>query len=1114
MEILLGLVLGAGACWLWSTRREQLLALLRVPVAATAAAADPAIPPDAEDVSAEPEPAPLPPPAARLRQLAQQVAEVYDNAAHPSEIEELPAFEQGAALLASDAFGPAEVLRYLLGPNGPLACMAAVALSRRAENQFQAVAARLDRMGWFTLYFTLRYLAQVEAEHKLGAVLIHTQEWWIGHDVSRGFLDAFVDSLVARGDDLGLGPRLAEYDGARMDMALNLLNALNKPVLGAVIDELRSARGLWVDQAFLAGIGRLRQTAADTLIEPRGALLEQLEDTLRNRRRSVLLVGPDGVGKTSLVELLQCRLAADGWLMFQASAAEVAAGQKYVGELEGRVAELLQALAAPKRVVWYVPDFHELLEQGAYDKNPRGLLDLLLPALDQQRLLLIGETTPEAHAHLLNQRPKLRYAVETVRVAPLSAAETLRLAEHWSEAMCVRHGAPVLAPGVLAEAAQLAGQYLGSRAAPGALMQLLTLTLQQRLADPARQLPIGLDDVLATLARLTGLPPSVLDDRERLEVASIRAFFRERVIGQDEAVEALIDRISMLKAGLIDPNRPIGVFLFAGPTGTGKTELAKTAAEFLFGAKERLLRLDMSEYQSPDSYWRLLEAGGPGGGKSLVSQIREQPFSVVLLDEFEKAHPKIWDLFLQVFDDGRLSDQSGRGVDFRHALIILTSNLGATIQRGPGLGFVSSDGGFDRGAVERAIYDTFRREFVNRLDQVLIFQPLSRAVMRDILAKELNAVLRRKGFRNKDWAVEWEPSALDFLLEKGFTADLGARPLRRAIERYLLAPLARTIVEHRFPQGDQFLFVASDGEAIQVGFIDPDAPAAEPVHAAADSLDLRAIALEPSGAAAEAAYLQSSLQALSEQVESEAWRAGKQAALAEMARPDFWSSAARHGVLARIELMDRIESALHSAGSLARRLTQKGSGSLAEVSGRLAQQLYLLQRALADLAAGTPQDAYLSVEAGPDAGVSFAELKSVWERLLAMYRNWAKARRMQLTTLIHDPEGLKAVLAVSGFAAFSLLADEQGLHVFEQPAAAGSTQRLKLRVRVAPQPIDGGGKPIAAAALEALKARDEREPRICRRYREAPSPLVRDNVRGWRTGRVERVLGGAFDLVE
>ena len=203
--------------------------------------------------------------------------------------------------------------------------------------------------------------------------------------------------------------------------------------------------------------------------------------------------------------------------------------------------------------------------------------------------------------------------------------------------------------------------------------------------------------------------------------------------------------------------------------------------------------------------------------------MRKQPFSVVLLDEFEKSHSDIWDLFLQAFDEGRLTDAMGQVADLRHCLIILTSNLGATAHRSIGLGFAPQADEFSKDQVLRAISQTYRPEFRNRLDKIIVFQPLTRDLMRGILKKELAALLERRGLKDRAWAIEWESSALEFLLEKGFSPEMGARPLKRAIDQYLVAPLAAIIVEKRFPEGEQFLFVRSDGEGIQAEFVDPDA---------------------------------------------------------------------------------------------------------------------------------------------------------------------------------------------------------------------------------------------------------------------------------------------------
>jgi len=250
-------------------------------------------------------------------------------------------------------------------------------------------------------------------------------------------------------------------------------------------------------------------------------------------------------------------------------------------------------------------------------------------------------------------RPSLRGLFETIAIEPLPANETLALAEDVLAGM-----AKTTSLHFVPESAQVAldaaGQYLSGSGLPGSALLMLKLTAL-RATDAEGS--IGPRHILQTLSQLSGLPVSILDTREQLDLKSVRNFFAARVIGQDEAVEAIVGRIAMLKAGLNDPNKPIGVFLFAGPTGTGKTELAKAVSEFLFGSVERMIRLDMSEFQTHDSIGKILgQASAFADADSLINRVRKQPFSVLLLDEFEKSHPMIWDLFLQAFDEGRLTD--------------------------------------------------------------------------------------------------------------------------------------------------------------------------------------------------------------------------------------------------------------------------------------------------------------------------------------------------------------------------------------------------------------------------------------------------------------------------
>jgi ATP-dependent Clp protease ATP-binding subunit ClpC len=388
--------------------------------------------------------------------------------------------------------------------------------------------------------------------------------------------------------------------------------------------------------------------------------------------------------------------------------------------------------------------------------------------------------------------------------------------------------------------------------------------------------------------------------------------------------------------------------------------------------------------------------------------------------------------------------------------------------------------------------------------------------------------------------VEWDESAVEFLLEKGFTADLGARPLKRAIERYLLSPLALSIVNHQFPEGDQFLFVrsAADADSLDVQFVDPDAPEeteateasavepeAEEVDEGARELRLERIALDPKGTAEELRFLQERFDAVASQVEDEVWRTRKEEAMHQMQSADFWSSPGRFAVLGEAEYRDRIEAGLDTAGSLLARLRGDRKRLPPDLVARLAQQLYLLDNACRGLFEGQPRDAFLLVTASREAGADRERSDQFARTLVRMYRRWAERRRMRFE-VVEEHDGARAngdgseeyrtILAVSGYGAYTILRPESGLHVFETPQDEKSFDRVRAGVRVAGQPDEPAGRgpqALHTQAEHALACCAPASQQIVRRYREEPSPLVRDSARGWRTGRLERVLDGDFDFI-
>jgi ATP-dependent Clp protease ATP-binding subunit ClpC len=1073
------------------------------------------------------------PPAltARLYELDKVFAAFGSNAAHPSALYAKGEFVEAAKLLAAPNVPLAVVLQYVEGNSWSLASAALAALRKRPDRAeaTERVLAQCGNFSPWTMYFALQVLGEMVPRVPVGAPLVHARDWWLDSRWMPNIFRDYLAACAARGEATTFGSGLKAPGVSPHHTIRSFLERVTAPCVAALIKELDEARPApaitqpAANTHTLNEVGRFwrSEQGTDALVAPEAwsKAFALAESTLRQEpARALLICGEPSVGKTSFLRLLAQRIADEGWQVFEASGADLQADQVYIGQLEGRIRQVIDELAKNDRIIWYIPDIVQLALSGTHSGQSATMLDQITPAISAGRLVVWAEATPKGTARLVRIKPSLRGLFETVTIEPLSVVDTLSLARDVVTAMAAQAGIR-FQPDCAKVALDCAAQYLGSGGLPGSALLLLRLTagraeLQGGEITPRR--------VLETMSQFSGLPELILDNKEQLDLKSVRDFFTTRVIGQDEAVAAMVERIAMLKAGLNDPNKPIGVFLFAGPTGTGKTELAKAVSEFLFGSAERMIRLDMSEFQTPDAISKILGQSTAGllEPDSLISRVRKQPFSVVLLDEFEKSHPNIWDLFLQAFDEGRLTDAMGQVADLRHCLIILTSNLGATAHRSLGLGFAPQADVFTKEQVMRAIVQTYRPEFQNRLDKVIVFRPLTRELMRDILNKELGALLERRGLKDRAWAIEWESSALEFLLERGFSPEMGARPLKRAIDQYVVAPLAAIIVERRFPEGEQFLFVRSDGEAIQAEFVDPDADTAAPETseagppAPAAPAALASVILAPKGTAAEFQALAAEYEAVERTLQSGEWTELKDNLSDEMSTPDFWNRPDRFDVLARFALMDRVKSAAETADALRRR-SERYTRSLrysAALSGRLALQLHLVREGIRDAFDNAPVELALVAEPVFD-GAGDRQATLAWcQDLRAMYRAWAGKRRMQLAELPGIGRNKDTpMLLVSGFGAYRTLSTEAGLHVFEP--SEGAIGRVTARLRVAVVPL--GDLPAAKErklVVDALEAAP-RPNAVVRRYREAP-PLVRDGAGKWRTGRLDLVLGGEFDLVQ
>jgi len=1105
--IIIGLIAGL---WLAIALNRR----ANTPGIVTATAPPPAQP--SQEPSAA-EPATL---TARLHRLEGTFAAYSANYAHPRELEEQAGFNEAASLLAETAVSLEVASQYALGSNWALSCAALAALGQRADGAqlAQTISSEFDKLHPWAMFFALKYLTGLELRPPVGEPAAVAKEWWAENVLISGLFRDYFAQRQALQDSPTFGASLARTPAASTAAIRAFLERVKHPTASTLIAELDGLKRAFIDRGFLGSFGRFWPEKAQeaSLIELdawREAL--QLADSAAAMTpvRSLIVSGEARVGKTSFLQLLAQRLQRQGWTIFEAGGADLMAGQQWFGQLEGRLQRTIEEAAVDKKLIWYIPDILHLARSGTHQGQAASILDQILPAIQAGRLLVWSEASPKTLARLLQLRPILRGLLEAVRLEPQTQQQTAALADK-VVARLTGKTRLTFAPGVIEAALSSARQYMGSGNLPGSVIDLIRLTASRAGKDGSDKVEAG--DVIVTLSQLTGLPIGILDNQERVDLGEIRAYFCARVIGQNEAVTAIVERIAMLKAGLNDPGKPIGVLLFAGATGTGKTELAKTTAEFLFGSVDRLIRLDMSEFQSAEASSKIIgDAGAGGEADSLIARVRKQPFSVVLLDEFEKAHPNIWDLFLQVFDDGRLTDTLGHVADFRHCMIVLTTNLGATSHASSGLGFAPTAAGFTGEQVLRAIGQTFRPEFQNRLDKVIVFRPLTRDLMREILKKELNAVLDRRGLKDREWAVEWEASAQDFLLEKGFSAAMGARPLKRAIDQYVIAPLAATIVERRFPEGDQFVFVRSDGRAIQAEFVDPDSDTgfdgAEPADGARGLL---AIVLKPTGSATELATLAAEFQSIEQSLASAEWEALRAGLLRQISAADFWKQPDRHATLARLALIDRIGAAMKTATGLRQRLLQgrerRGNASR-ELASRLSLQVHLLKEGIKDAFEDAPIELALRVEPVFEKPAEHQETRAWCGQLLDMYRGWAHNRHMQLSELAGD-QGQRPWLLISGFGAHRLLLQEVGLHVLEGDEERGA-RRATARVNIAVAPLGDISLERQQRLIAEAFERGPRAGSIVRRYRSAPSPLVRNMNGSWRTGRLDAVLRGDFDLI-
>ena len=836
-------------------------------------------------------------------------------------------------------------------------------------------------------------------------------------------------------------------------------------------------------------------------------------------RRSVLLVGEAGVGKTSVIHrtVSDCDAgaiagASSGPHIFRTSTSRMISETKYLGEWQSKVTSLVRELESIDGSALYVTDIWNLTSVGRSESTHETMADLLKEFIESHRISVIGEATKAQITSFLDQMPSFRNVFVQLRVDPVPPDSVRPILSTAAANLAARRDVR-FEQSALDRAVELTDRFVPYRHQPGKAIDLFERAVhhaaQSDASDSAVVTPHVVDE---SFSLASGLPMFILSDSARMTTADIRAFFNERVLGQEHALDRIVETIALYKAGLNDPGRPIGTFLFVGPTGVGKTELAKALAEFLFGSESRMLRFDMSEYKDYHSFEKLIgDPKRPGASGVLVEAMRQHGFAVVLLDEFEKAHPNIADLFLQVFDDGRLTDAAGQTVDFRNTIIILTSNVGTDprLQGRPihGFGDSATEGDVEAETrVRKALDEAFRPEFLNRIEHVVVFRSLSREVVRRIALRELARVYARRGIADRQIAVEVDDRVLDRVMDEGFNPRFGARALKRVISRSIVVPLAVALMEQPIEAGQIVRLESRGSRDVTVRVVDTEESRRAREVDEEVVVDGRRLTLAE--VEVEASALFERIRLLAKAFELDDARRRLEVMRSARHEPGFWTD--QDDALAAFDeynklatTVGRFDDLASRCADLERRAGKAIAGREGHVRDELARALVRAELAVDRLDVETTtfeecddRPALLTVRvqgAGPH------DLEWL-DRLTGMYLAWAALVRRP-AELLHEHvagDGTSepmAVLRVDGPFAYGYLAGECGVHRLRDERSTPEGRRAVsavATVRVAPihEPSASASPVVEFLEGKAIRAQGVRSGRLRARVVARRGPVT------------------------
>ncbi len=557
-----------------------------------------------------------------------------------------------------------------------------------------------------------------------------------------------------------------------------------------------------------------REGKLDPLVGREDEIQRVIQILGRRRKNNPMLVGDPGVGKSAIVEGIAIKIVtgdippvlADKRLI-SLDLGSIVAGTKYRGDFEKRLKSIINEVAESPDVILFIDEFHTIVGAG----GASGSLDaanMLKPALARGDIQCIGATTLDEFRKVVEKDGALDRRFQKIVVEHTDIPHSISILDRL-KTNYEKHHNVIYTDEAIEACVRMSERYITDRCLPDKAIDAMDEAGSMvRLKNPKKTGHVTAEDVACVISKMTGIPSGRVAENEGSRLMKMQEIIQKRIIGQDEAVGKVVRAIRRNRAGIKDPGKPVGTFLFFGPTGVGKTQLAKSLAEYLFDSEDNMIRLDMSEYMEKFNVSRLI--GAPPGyvgfeeGGQLSERVRRKPYCVVLLDEIEKAHPDVFNLLLQIMDEGRLTDSNGRTVSFRNTIVIMTSNVGSREleEYGNGMGFSTSGRNVTvnrKAVVEKAVRKAFPPEFINRVDEQVFFNSLSREDIEKIIDIELRSLKRR--VKEAGFELVVTASAKRFVAEAGYDPNYGARPLKRAIQKYIEDPVSERIIEDRMLHG-------------------------------------------------------------------------------------------------------------------------------------------------------------------------------------------------------------------------------------------------------------------------------------------------------------------------